>query len=58
MSDSMIMILVLVALVITVVIGIVYKNCNIGLIGMAFAFIIGSWIGGAGTYDIIGYWPT
>lgn len=58
MSDSMIMILVLVALVITVVIGIVYKNCNIGLIGMAFAFIIGSWIGGGGTYDIIGYWPT
>ena len=58
MSDSMIMILVLVALVITVAIGIVYKNCNIGLIGMAFAFIIGSWIGGAGTYDIIGYWPT
>lgn len=57
-SDNTIMILVLAALVITVLIGIVYKNCNIGLIGMAFAFLIGSWFGGAGTYDIIGYWPT
>lgn len=58
MSDTAIMIMVLIALVITVVIGIVYKNCNIGLIGMAFAFLIGSWLGDAGTYDIIGYWPT
>lgn len=58
MSDSMIMILVLLALAVTVIIGMVYKNCNIGLIGMAFAFLIGSWLGGAGTYDIIGYWPT
>lgn len=58
MSDSVIMVLVVVALVITVVMGLIYKNCNIGLIGMAFAFLVGSWIGGAGTYDIIGYWPT
>lgn len=58
MSDNAIMIMVLIALTITVVIGIIYKNCNIGLIGMAFAFLIGSWLGDAGTYDIIGYWPT
>lgn len=58
MSDSVIMVLVIVALAITVLMGLIYKNCNIGLIGMAFAFLIGSWIGGAGTYDIIGYWPT
>ena len=57
MSDSTIMILVMIALVITVAMGIFYKNCNIGLIGMAFAFLIGSWMGGAGTYEIIGYWP-
>lgn len=58
MTDGMIMILVLIALAITVAIGIIYKDCNIGLIGMAFAFLIGSWAGGAGTYDIISYWPT
>lgn len=57
MSDGMIMILVIAALVVTVGIGMIYKNCNIGLIGMAFAFLIGSWLGGAGTYEIIGYWP-
>jgi Na+/H+ antiporter NhaD/arsenite permease-like protein len=47
----------MIALAITIAIGIFKKNCNIGLIGMAFAFIIGSWLGGAGTYTVIGYWP-
>lgn len=57
MSDGTIMLLVLAALAVTIGIGVLWKNCNIGLIGMAFAFLIGSWVGGAGTYDIIGYWP-
>lgn len=58
MSDGWIMGLVMVALLLTVLMGVKYKNANIGLIGMAFAFLIGSWLGGAGTYEIIGYWPT
>lgn len=58
LTDNIIMVLVLAALTATVVWGIAVKNCNIGLIGMAFAFIIGSWAGGADTYEIISYWPT
>lgn len=58
LSSGTIILLVMIALALTIVIGIFKKDSNIGLIGMAFAFIIGSWIGGAGTYEIIGYWPT
>ncbi|MDO4261878.1 MAG: SLC13 family permease [Eubacteriales bacterium] len=58
MSDGVIMLWVLITLALIVIVGIVYKDCNIGLFGIAFAFLIGSWVGGAGTYDIIGYWPT
>ena len=36
MTDNIIMVLVLAALTATVVWGIAVKNCNIGLIGMAF----------------------
>ena len=44
LSNSAIMILVMVAIVITVLIGVKFDN-NIGLIGIAFAFLIGSWLG-------------
>ena len=56
LSNSAIMILVMVAIVITVLIGVKFDN-NIGLIGIAFAFLIGSWLGPATIYEVIAYWP-
>jgi hypothetical protein len=56
LSNSAIMILVMAAIVVTVLIGIKFDN-NIGLIGIGFAFLIGSWLGPATIYEVIGYWP-
>lgn len=56
LGNEAIMILVIVALVITVLIGVKFDN-NIGLIGIGFAFIIGSWLGPASVYEVIAYWP-
>jgi len=56
LSNGTIMLLVMIAIVITVLIGMKFNN-NIGLIGIAFAFIIGSWLGPATIYEVIAYWP-
>lgn len=47
----------LLAIVIAIVIGF-WKNINVGLIAIAFAFILGYYVGGIDMNTIIGYWPT
>jgi len=50
------MVLVMLAVVATVLIGVKFKN-NIGLVGIAFAFLIGSWLGPSKISQVIAYWP-
>lgn len=55
-SNITLIILVFVALAICIFIGI-KKDCNIGILGILMALIIGSWLGGASLMKVIGYWP-
>lgn len=52
----MIEIISLLSIVIAIVIGF-WKNINVGLIALAFALILGYYIGGIPINTIIGYWP-
>lgn len=55
-SNTTLMILVFIALAICIFVGI-KKDCNIGILGILMALIIGSWLGGATLMQVIGYWP-
>lgn len=47
----------LVAIVVVIAIGF-WKNINVGLLAIGFAFLIGYYLGGIPMKEIIGYWPT
>ena len=56
MLDQTVIIMCLVAIVISIAVG--YKShSNIGLLGIAFAFIIGSLFAGTPISTVIAYWP-
>jgi di/tricarboxylate transporter len=46
----------LLALVLAIVIGF-WKNINVGLIAIVFAFVLGVYVGGISEKTIMGYWP-
>lgn len=50
-------ILSLLAIVVVIAIGF-WKNINVGLLAIGFAFLIGYYLGAIPMDDIIGYWPT
>ena len=57
MSPVALLILVIACIAISVIVG-NKLNINIGVLAMAFAYIIGTFIMGASTKDVISYWPT
>ena len=57
MSPVALLIVVLVCIAISVIVG-NKLNINIGILAMAFAYIIGTFIMGTSTKDLISYWPT
>lgn len=57
MSPVALLVLVIACIALSVIIG-NKLNINIGLLGMAFAYIIGTFIMKTSTKDLISYWPT
>ena len=57
MSPVALLILVIACIAISVILG-NKLNINIGILAMAFAYIIGTFIMKASTKDVVSYWPT